>query len=514
MKKLLLSISLLFSVAAIAQQRQFYGAVYSTGGNYSGANNTVEVAYYDAALQDSILIGAFQGNFSNAVEVDGVYAYVHIGRASGHPLGTDVLYKIDLITGTAVDSTATNVSGLQNIEIIEDQLVFNRGYGALSTDYLVVLDKNDLSNEIYSGGTFPSTTSGLAIKGDSVFISYTENDSGKVAVYNLSSGSPVFEETILYDTLASGMGDLLYTGSELIASNTKYVGWSVAYDALSFYDLSGAPTTDTSLTAGSLFYTNNDSLFGSFGGSLQAMDLQTQQYFNLYTPSSFQSVTGAQYEAEGDQVFLMETDYYSLGFLRVLDHSGNVVDSVATDFSGEALDLLYNHYESLNASYYNLNSSGFTIDFETAAVDNGDSITISNATIIASDHTPYDSIFISGSELTVIPKHSTSNDTIVVDYCDRFGDCYTDTIYTYYWSLSVDDVDNELNVNVYPNPTTGMVYIDAENVPFVKVVDLSGRIVMEQQKTNVLDLSALQTGVYLLQLESNDQSTVKRIIKK
>ncbi len=80
--------------------------------------------------------------------------------------------------------------------------------------------------------------------------------------------------------------------------------------------------------------------------------------------------------------------------------------------------------------------------------------------------------------------------------------------------LGVDEFVLE-NLNVYPNPTSNMVNIDYQMpIDAVSVFNLLGALVSFQTNTNVIDISQLQTGIYVLKIDSNSNSILKRILKK
>ena len=81
-------------------------------------------------------------------------------------------------------------------------------------------------------------------------------------------------------------------------------------------------------------------------------------------------------------------------------------------------------------------------------------------------------------------------------------------------TASVDD-QNQLDISIYPNPTSDMVYIDG-NYSQLKVVvyDILGKQVKNKPITNSIDISQLEKGVYILQLSDGAKVTTKRIIKK
>lgn len=84
-------------------------------------------------------------------------------------------------------------------------------------------------------------------------------------------------------------------------------------------------------------------------------------------------------------------------------------------------------------------------------------------------------------------------------------------------NLGLDD--NELiNLLMFPNPTTGSIHINSDEViSKVAVYQLSGELVLEQSSNNTsleMDLSDLNTGMYLVKVYGKDGAvSVKRISK-
>jgi len=80
-------------------------------------------------------------------------------------------------------------------------------------------------------------------------------------------------------------------------------------------------------------------------------------------------------------------------------------------------------------------------------------------------------------------------------------------------TASVDD-QNQLDILIYPNPSSDTVYIDG-NYSQLKVVvyDILGKQVINKSITNSIDISQLDKGVYILQLSDGAKLTTQRIIK-
>lgn len=94
------------------------------------------------------------------------------------------------------------------------------------------------------------------------------------------------------------------------------------------------------------------------------------------------------------------------------------------------------------------------------------------------------------------------------------GDC--DTIKTLHLTVKGGDgieTAHMRNLSVYPNPTTGMVYLSSE-VDRVEVMDFTGRIVSSVEKTSKLDIKKLPAGVYVFRISTADGVLMSRMVKK
>ena len=74
---------------------------------------------------------------------------------------------------------------------------------------------------------------------------------------------------------------------------------------------------------------------------------------------------------------------------------------------------------------------------------------------------------------------------------------------------------------IYPNPSSGVYTIFSGNVPLdqLEVFDITGKVIVKKNDvalTNnsaTLNLTSLSDGVYFVRITSENQTTVKRIIK-
>lgn len=79
------------------------------------------------------------------------------------------------------------------------------------------------------------------------------------------------------------------------------------------------------------------------------------------------------------------------------------------------------------------------------------------------------------------------------------------------WQTGVDKPITETKFSIYPNPAKSSILL---NIPegakpqWVRIVNLSGQIIMSKPyDSNTIDVSALQTGIYLFQLTQNNKTT-------
>lgn len=113
--------------------------------------------------------------------------------------------------------------------------------------------------------------------------------------------------------------------------------------------------------------------------------------------------------------------------------------------------------------------------------------------------------------------------TITMSAEDEYGNIGTCTFeLTVESILGVDDNGLSDGIAIFPNPADSQVTIsNATGIQLEKVAiyDVNGRLVntidlsdMQQEKT--IDVSQLATGVYMLQIQSENESTVKRLVKE
>lgn len=88
------------------------------------------------------------------------------------------------------------------------------------------------------------------------------------------------------------------------------------------------------------------------------------------------------------------------------------------------------------------------------------------------------------------------------------------------WLLGSEDITetSKQELKIFPNPSENLVYLTLPEFPAtIKIFDLSGKLRINSAGTNnehIIDVSALSAGIYMLQVQSNnDPPTTIKLFK-
>ena len=81
--------------------------------------------------------------------------------------------------------------------------------------------------------------------------------------------------------------------------------------------------------------------------------------------------------------------------------------------------------------------------------------------------------------------------------------------------LSVNKLENPKSFVLYPNPTDDIVHISGkESVDAIRLINISGQLIMEATNAKTLDLSSQRSGMYLIEIENEGSTTTGKLIKR
>lgn len=69
------------------------------------------------------------------------------------------------------------------------------------------------------------------------------------------------------------------------------------------------------------------------------------------------------------------------------------------------------------------------------------------------------------------------------------------------------------NINVYPNPTDGIIFIDGENIRYIEISDIAGKIIYMGNNSKI-DINNFPNGIYLLEIHTQDSNYKIKLVKE
>lgn len=187
-----------------------------------------------------------------------------------------------------------------------------------------------------------------------------------------------------------------------------------------------------------------------------------------------------------------ENDSYPLSFISFDGQSINL--SITTDNYGE--------------------ENYWTITDENGAIWAQDSLLTSNTTIDTS-------LCLDPNNCFTLTIYDLYNDGMCCDFGN--GNIYVNNNYfsgEFQSALTIDlcnlnNITTETYnpINIYPNPTNGMVNIEGINEEnTIRLYDTFGKLLLHKKGEKSLDLRAFSNGVYFLTISNNNKSTTRKLI--
>ncbi len=131
--------------------------------------------------------------------------------------------------------------------------------------------------------------------------------------------------------------------------------------------------------------------------------------------------------------------------------------------------------------------------------------TVTNGTVMSGTGTASVMVEFSGSgsvEVDITDNSCSGNDVLVVTAN----------------SVGLDEVSG-INASVYPNPSNGIFTLQLENSDAlnIRIMDVSGKVIRAERLAGAnlytIDMTAAEAGVYLMEIESAEGRTFKRMVK-
>ena len=81
--------------------------------------------------------------------------------------------------------------------------------------------------------------------------------------------------------------------------------------------------------------------------------------------------------------------------------------------------------------------------------------------------------------------------------------------------LAINTVDEIENINIYPNPTSGIFTIDGNNITDIQIIDVTGKIIYAEKTSKTIsniDLRDFSNGVYFVKVKTVNGISVKKLL--
>ncbi|MBL4624014.1 MAG: T9SS type A sorting domain-containing protein [Flavobacteriales bacterium] len=501
-------LALIFSILCWQTYAQQYSnIIIANGGQFELAISYADratIGVYNPVNQQYWIFDTIQVESVQDVIVDGNYVYL---------AASDSIIKYDLTTYERVGQVY--FAGIRSLSIHDTLLFVGRFFG--TGDYLEVFNKNDLTS-IFSIPEVNNTVYGVQVVGDSVYVPYNEKGSvdqyppfgvfndtlGKIAVIDLVSQS--FVRDIELDTIGAGV-KAIYNYNNQLYVVCEANGVIAHYDPINDTTIfNAAGVTRGIAQVDSLIYVDYTTGVGSF-------DIKNMQVVNNSIISTGFYASGA-LDTLNDNFYINTTDYTSYGKSYIYDFTGNLTDSFDVNTSPEAIDIDYktgNYGPIALRDYQVIMGVDYLTVLDNDFDPNGDALIIT----VLTDPTNGTAVVENDSILYTPTLIDTDYlDSLQYQICDG---SLCDSAWAF---INVDGANgimtiSEKTINLYPNPTSGLVKIEGVENGIYSIIDINGRLLQfgVVKNNSMIDITGNPTGVYFVQITHNQNTATVKLIK-
>ncbi len=153
-----------------------------------------------------------------------------------------------------------------------------------------------------------------------------------------------------------------------------------------------------------------------------------------------------------------------------------------------------------------------TNNFTVSLSNNSDTINFSDVVISATDNCNLSDTILSKSIFTI---DDLGEEFIDVTVIDEYGNETTQQV-----TLTITGIEDILNdqLLLYPNPTKDKIKIESGiQINRLKVMDLAGKIILDKSnigRTGIINLAGVKNGIYIVQIQTDDNILHYKILKQ
>jgi len=230
----------------------------------------------------------------------------------------------------------------------------------------------------------------------------------------------------------------------------------------------------------------------------------SHQTFNISasaSPSNGGSASGAGSYNSGATANLTATAASGYDFVNWTENGTQVSTNANYSFTVTSNRTLVAHFTNLS---YIISASSNPIEGGTVSGSGGYNIN-QTCNLVATASTGYSFVnwTENGTEISTNPEYSftvTTSRTLVANFDNTVG---------------VFDVSEDININIYPNPTDGEIVVEGKNIETIEVFNIYGKIIKKikasSDKTSI-NLNTLAKGTYIIKLTTDDKIITTKIL--
>ncbi len=80
-------------------------------------------------------------------------------------------------------------------------------------------------------------------------------------------------------------------------------------------------------------------------------------------------------------------------------------------------------------------------------------------------------------------------------------------------SASIENTKEDIDIQIFPNPTTGLLNIKGDNIESIDIIDIAGRIVGTFEKpSQTIDISKYEKGVYFARVKIDGKIFTRKVL--
>ncbi|SFZ93600.1 Por secretion system C-terminal sorting domain-containing protein [Flaviramulus basaltis] len=387
-----------------------------------------------------------------------------------------------------------------------------------------------LNNTASRGGGLCNLT-GSAILDNVIFDGNTalHSTTGGGAIYNSASSPTISNTSFINNASVDGAGIFNNTSSSPVIDNCFFNNNKASRSGGGIYNRGTANPIISNST-----FSNNDA---SSGGGIFNVTADNKPIITnvLFIENTANNGAGLYNNASGPSPTLINVTFY--GNIAISSGGGMRSD-------GSSNPLLYNtvFFNNTNDTTGNVDDIVGSID-ASSSNNASDKATISASTnfvelsalpgsdLFSNDTDPNgpddtfgtsdDGLIPASTSILVNAGDNSKNTTPATDMTgqNRISDTTIDLgAYEYQSTLSTNDILLKTSISLYPNPSTGLVNILVKNKQEksqISVYDINGRTLLNKNLNNKsIDLSSFANGIYLIKINTNSGTVVKRILKE